>query len=123
MTVEELQAIGIPLPQYSQEDTLYVESALDWLSKNTTLEFDKKNLDQLKSLPAGAKLFIAKYREVMKLPVGVTSESVDGLSQSFSDTLKSNELAEIAEALLGEFMKPAISIVTAKQKWGYCPWR
>lgn len=119
MTVEELQELGIPLPRYTAVDVLYVESALDWILSNTTLEFNKSNLESIKALPSGAKLFVVKFRELMTLPVGVTGESVDGLSQNFSDTLKKDKLLDLAYELLGEYMKPAISFVPAKERWKY----
>ena len=122
MTVEELQTLGIPLTQYREIDLLYVESALDWLKANTTLEFDKNELETVKNLPSGAKLFIVKFREMMDLPVGVTSESVNGLSQSFSDTLKKDALYELASELLGDYVKSSLSFVSAQPKWRNAPW-
>lgn len=117
MTVEELKTLGIPLARYDEIDVLYVESALDWIKSNTTLEFD--SLEEIKALPSGAKLFVVKFRELMTLPVGVTGESVDGLSQNFSDTLKKDKLLDLAYELLGEYIKPAISFVPAKERWKY----
>ena len=119
MTIDELKTLGIPLTRYNDIDVLYIESALEWLKVNTTLKFDVADLETIKALPAGAKLFVVKYRELMGLPLGVTSESVDGLSQGFSDTLKKDKLWEYANELLGDYMKPVISFVPAVEKWNY----
>lgn len=116
MTVDELKTLGIPLPSFSEIDVLYIEGALEWILQNTDLTFDKANLDEVKALPAGAKLFTIKYRELMCNGAGVTSESVDGLSQSFSDSLKEEQLREYASSLLGEYM-PQIRFTPASKRW------
>lgn len=116
MTVEELQTLGIPLASYADIDVLYVESALDWILQNTTLQFDKSDLEAIKSLPAGAKLFIVKYREIMAYSAGTTSESVDGLSQSFSDAIKGAKLREYASELMGEYISQ-IRFTPARKRW------
>lgn len=116
MTVEELKTLGIPLADYSEADVLYVESALDWITRNTSLVIDKSSIEQLKALPAGVKLFIVKYREVMSYSAGTTSESVDGLSQSFSEALKGQKLREYAAELMGEYIRE-IRITPARRRW------
>jgi hypothetical protein len=122
MTVEELKTLGIPLARYSEIDVLYVESALEWILENTTLVFDKSNPEEIKALPSGAKLFVVKYRELMNLPIGVTGESVDGLSQSFSDSLKKDRLLEYAYELMGGYMKSGVLFVPATNRWRVAPW-
>ena len=123
MTIEELKTLGIPLPRYEDVDLLYIESAFDWLKSNTTLNFDKNDMETVKALPAGAKLFAVKYRELMLLPVGVTAESVDGLSQTFTSATKQAELLALANELLGDYMKSSISFIPATQKWSDNRWR
>lgn len=122
MTIEELKTLGIPLARYEEIDVLYVESALQWIKDNTTLEFDLSNPETITALPSGAKLFVVKFRELMNLPIGVTSESVDGLSQSFTDATKKSELLEWAYELLGSYMKSGISFVPAQPRWETAPW-
>lgn len=121
MTVEELQSIGLPLADYNELDVLYVESALDWILQNTTLEFDKNDLEALNSLPSGVKLFIVKYREIMSYSAGTTSESVDGISQSFSDTIKGVKLREYANELMGEYMSQ-LRFTAARKRWNDTSW-
>lgn len=116
MTTESLQALSIT--EKSDEMTLlYTESALDWLSDNTTLKFDKNNPESLTALPAGAKLFIAKYRQIAEADSTVASESINGLSQSFNTSDKSALIYNTAQQLLGKYLKSAFSFVPATNKW------
>ena len=116
MTTESLQALSIT----EEPDTatlLYVESALDWLQDNTTLKFDKNNEDSLKALPAGAKLFIMQYRKIAEADSTVASESISGLSQSFNTSNKNALLYDMAQQLLGKYLKNVFSFVPATNKW------
>lgn len=126
MTGEELKTLGIPLASYNDIDVLYVESALEWILRNTTLEFSKSDPEAIKALPAGAKLFIVKYREIISSSAVTTSESVDGLSQSFSDAIKGEKLMEYAQELMGDYVfqirfTPAVKRWDEGRKCFICP--
>ncbi len=93
---------------------LQIESALEWLKNNTTLEPDYENLD---ALPAAAKLFITKFIEIMSIAPGIQSESAEGLSQSFSSADKTALISEYADGLLGNLLKSKARFVAAKRRW------
>ncbi len=116
MTMESLQALSIT-EKPDEMTLLYVESALDWLSDNTTLQFDKNNIESLAALPAGAKLFITKYRQITEADSTVASESISGLSQSFNTSNKNALLYDMAQQLLGKYLKNVFSFVPATNKW------
>lgn len=117
MTAEELLAAGIPLENNDAASVLRAEAALDWMLEHTTLEFDKANKESINALPACAKLFVEQYSDVMKRRVGVASQSIEGLSQSFSTTDKSTELLQIAHSLLGTYLKSPVRVIPARRRW------
>lgn len=109
----ELLKLGITI-----DDTalLIVESALEWVQHNTTLEFDINN-DDLKALPSCVRLFVTKFFDVNNISAGVSSESIEGLSQSFDTTDKSALIWQFAEELLYPYLKSRVRFVSAKKKW------
>lgn len=116
MTSEQVKnlKLGIPLNDFS---LLIVESALTWVLDNTTLEFDITNDEDLENLPANVRLFAVKYHELMTASEGVTSESIEGLSQSFNTSNKSGLIWQIAESLLAKWLKSPVSFVPAVSRW------
>lgn len=117
MTVDELNSLNLPFHNPTNETCLYVESALDWLEQNTTLEFDKTDIQSVKNLPSGAKLFLLKFNDVMTVNTTVTSESLGGMSQSFSTSSKNNLLMDLANDLLGSYLKSSFTFIPAVRKW------
>lgn len=116
MTVEELTNAGLPITA-DEINCLFVDSALDWIIDNTTLDFDKNNVEEIKALPSSVKLFILKYKEIMSTDSMVTSESIEGLSQSFNSTDKNVLLYQLAQQLLGKYLKSALSFVQSEKRW------
>ena len=87
------------------------ESAIEWISSNTTFDVSAE------PLPASIELFIEKYGELMKLRPGVSSESISGLSQSFSGDI-STLLKQYASELIGEkYMVPEVRFVQAVDRY------
>ena len=87
------------------------ESALEWISKNTTFNVT------VDPLPASVEMFIEKYSQVMGLRPGVSSESISGLSQSFSGDI-STLLKQYASELIGEeFVKSDVRFVQAVERY------
>lgn len=87
------------------------ESALEWISKNTTFNVT------VDPLPASVEMFIEKYSQVMGLRPGVSSESISGLSQSFSGDI-SNLLKQYASELIGEeYMVSEVRFVQAVDRY------
>lgn len=118
MTVEELQVLDLPM-EANTETALYAEAAIDWINSNTTLEIDKTDLfASVATLPAGAKLFICKYYEVMVTGgTGISSESIGGMSQSFSTESKNTLLWQLASELLSGYLKGQLHSIGNVSKW------
>lgn len=117
MTSQELQALDLPVED-TQINRLYVGTAIDWLIKHTTLVINKENLQEsVKALPDGAKLFIARYCDVLSTDGNVTSESIGGMSQSFGTLSKNEQLWQLAHALIGDYLKSQVSSIPNVSKW------
>ena len=65
---------------------------------NTTLEVDLADPETIKSLPASARIFLVKYCELLGRDLGVTSETVGPMSQSFSSDSVSKQTADTRKA-------------------------
>jgi len=118
MTVEDIKNCGIPINNKSSETLLQIQSGLEWLQENTTLKIDMNNTDTIASLPSGAKLFILKFCDLVNQSDNVTSESIAGMSQSFSSGNKSDLLTDIAEQLIQPYLKSSFKFVSARKRWG-----
>ena len=116
MNADILKSADIPVSD-GAVDLLQAEAALDWMLANTTLQFKKDDAESIKALPACAKLFVVKYSETMSLREGVASQSIEGLSQSFNATDKSAALWQLANSLLGDYLKTQVRVHTAKRRW------
>lgn len=87
------------------------EAALEWISSNTTFDVSTE------PLPASVEMFIEKYSQVMELRPGVSSESISGLSQSFSGDI-SSLLKQYASELIGEeYMVSEVRFVQAVDRY------
>lgn len=93
------------------EDVLR-QSAILWIKGNTTFDTD------IEPLPPNAELFIEKYKEIMGLRPGVASESISGLSQSFSVSDIDALLKQYAASILGgEYMPSDLRFIPAADRW------
>lgn len=117
MNAEHLTAAGIPISGNDPAAVLRAEAALDWIAEYTTLQFNKADAASIEALPACAKLFVQQYSDVIKRRVGVSSQSIEGLSQSFSTTDKGAELWQVANSLLGAYLKSQVRVTPAKRRW------
>lgn len=117
MNAEELIAAGIPLGATNAITLLNAEAALDWISEHTTLVFDKEDVSTIEALPASAKLFVVKFTETLKRREGVQSQSIEGMSQSFSTQDKSTLIYQLAQSLLGSYLKSQVRVFPAKRRW------
>lgn len=118
MTVEELKQLNLPI-KATDKTCLYVEAAIDWLMSNTILIIDKDDLiNSVLELPAGAKLFLCRYYEVMTTGGnGVASESIGGMSQSFTTESKGSLLWQLASELIGDYIRGQVRSVPNVSKW------
>ena len=117
LDIEKIELIGLGIKPVDTRLCLTVESGLLWVLHNTTLKIDIEKVEHLKNLPANVKLFILKYIEINNLRLGILSESISNLSQSFESKNKNELLWEIAEELLSDVLKPSVKFVSAKSRW------
>ena len=105
--------LGLPIDTSDKETAIMVDTALSWVSENTTLE-----IDQTKELPSNVKLFVIKFCDMFAQSAGVTSESLGGMSQSFSTSSGTGLLiADLASQLFGSAYKKRNRFVSAKNRW------
>lgn len=117
MDAKALIAAGIPIRDDAM-DVLRAEAALDWMQANTTLQFDKADAATLEALPACAKLFVVRFGEIMRRKAGVTSQSIEGMSQTFDAS--ENSVSAIwaqASTLLSGYMKSQVRVTPAQRRW------
>lgn len=107
------QAQRLKLSPLNDETILLAENALEWINGNTKITVD------LDDVQANVRLFVSKYIEVMGSSIGVTSESIGGLSQTFSSASKTDMLIELANAIFGEENVTAgkVTFTPAKRRW------
>lgn len=110
------RVLGLPLDTDDTETKIMVDSALMWVAENTTLEIGTDN-----ELPSNVKLFVIKYCDLMSQTYGVASESLGGMSQSFSTSGGAGfllALEELASQLFGSAYKGRRNrFVTAQSRW------
>lgn len=117
MTAQQIELLKLGIAPIDERTTLIIESGLEWVQRNTTLVFDKENDEDLKALPSCVRLFLVKHFDVNMLSVGVSSESIDGLSQSFSQSGKDALIWDSAYSTLGDYIKSPVRFVTARRKY------
>lgn len=104
---------NLPIDTSNAETSIMVETALDWVEEHTTLEIDREA-----ELPSNVKLFVIKFCDLMSQTAGVASESLGGMSQSFSTSGGTGfALAELASQLFGSAYKGRNRFVIAKSRW------
>ena len=109
--MESLASKFLPIEATNKEE-LFVSSALEWLKENTTI-----NLEDEEDLPYSVKLFVFKYVEIMESNGTVASESIAGMSQSFTAKALQDQIWELAHALLGPWLKSQVVFKTSTRKW------
>ena len=114
MTIEQIENLKIPIANLNDETCLMIESGIEWINSNTTLHID---VNESIELTPNVKLFIVKFVEIMSIRPGVSSESISGLSQSFSIEDQRALIRQYANTLLGEYMKSDMTFVSAKRRW------
>lgn len=112
ITLEQFKAQNINI-----KDALIGNAALEFIAENTTLKVDLNDAKTLEALPFTAKVFITKYCEVVSPSSAVASESIEGLSLSFRSGAKSDMIWDLADALLGDYLKGRVTFVAASSKW------
>lgn len=104
---------GIPLDPKDPETAVMIDAALKWIQDNTTLELDPEA-----ELPSNVKLFIVKFTQLFSQPSGVASESLGGMSQSFSTSGGTAFLlSDLASQLFGAAYKGRNRFIPLKSRW------
>lgn len=116
ITADDIATIGLPISNPSAYTVLVVNSAFDWLAANTILQIDINDIQSLSELPPVVKLFVLKFKDIMAIGTGVSSESIDGLSHSFESD-KSALIWQYANELLAGYMKSQVAVTPARKKW------
>lgn len=117
MTDKQVENLKLGIEPIDARTILLVESAFNWINDNTTLVIDYNDDQALTKLTPNVKLFVVKYVDIMTLSTGVASESIEGLSQSYDTSSKSNLLWQYASELLGNYMKSQMSFTSSKSRW------
>ena len=118
MTQQQIELLRLGIKPIDDRVTLIVESGLEWVKTNTTLEFDINNDEDLKALPSAVRLFLVKFFDVQMISAGVSSESIEGLSQSFDTSDKSAMIWQFSNELLSPYLKSGATFIFARKKWG-----
>lgn len=117
MTDKQVENLKLGIEPVDARSILLIESAFNWINDNTTLSIDYNDDQALSKLSPNVKLFVLKYFDLMTLPTGVASESIEGLSQSYNTTNKSDLLWQYATELLGNYLKSQMTFTCAKRRW------
>lgn len=112
MTKEQIESLDIGIDIEDKTAVLMAQTAVEWLEQNTTID-----MSDLENIPSGAKLFINKYSELNSINSGVVSESIEGLSQSFSSGNTADIVWDLAYNLIGGYVKSPVRFVTAQKRW------
>ena len=112
ITKEQFKGYGITV-----RDEIIANAALEWLSENTTLTVDLNDATTLEALPFTAIAFIAKFESIISASSVVASQSMEGLSQSFKTGDKSDMIWDLANSLLGGYLKGKVQFIPATRRW------
>lgn len=111
-----LKVFGLP---QDEQLTLLAESALEWITNNTTLSVTGHCYDELAGLPASARLFVKEFCDVLSRGAGVQSESIEGLSQTFTTDSADKQIWALAYQLLAPWLKSQCTFTPSRQFWKY----
>lgn len=117
ITAAELTSAGIPVSEGDQMGAIRAIAALEWVQENTTLEVDMDDAESIKALPATAKLFVAKFSELLSATQGVTSQRIDGLSMDFDTGDKATAIWQLAYTLLFQYIKSQVQATPARRRY------
>lgn len=100
-------------------DELAGNAALEWVQNKTTLEVDLEDPLTVKALPNLAKMFVMRFVEITTQSIGISSESIEGMSQSFRDNTDVATLLSLqADELLEQWLiDSGVRFVGATARW------
>lgn len=111
LTKEQIESLGLGI-EIDDKAVLAVNAAFEFIANNTTID-----TTDIENLPACARFFMVKFCEISEMKMGVASESIEGLSLSFSSGSQTNLIWDVANDLLSAYMKSRIKFVAAERKW------
>lgn len=117
LTNKQVESLKLGITPIDDKTTRIVGSAIEWIKRNTDFEFDLNNEDDVKALPDSVGLFIIKFFDVNKKRAGVSSQSIEGLSQSFDTKDINDQIWQFAEELFGDHLKGRVTFIAASNKW------
>lgn len=117
MTTNQIELLRLGISPIDDRTVLNVEAGLEWVKDHTTLEFDMEKDEDLKALPSAVRLFLVKYDEYQALRSGVSSESIEGLSQSFNTGDMAAAIWQLAEEFLEPYLNSPVKFVAAKRRY------
>ena len=112
MTREQIESLNLGIIPTDPRTEIIINSGIEWIGKNTTID-----TEDVENFPNGAKLFLLKYFDLQMLNVGVSSESIEGLSQSYNTGDTNALLWQLAEEMLGPYLKGRVHFVQAISRW------
>lgn len=111
MTKEQIERLNLGVELDTMTE-LIISTGVDWMKENTTI-----NTEDIDNFPNCAKLFLIKFCDIQNLQTGVSSESIQGLSHSFT-TDKNSMIWQLAESLLGGYLNGGqVRFVAASSRW------
>ena len=117
MTKEQVELLKLGIAPIDDRTILLVESGLEWVKSNTKLDFDINNDEDLTALPSCVRLFLIKFIDIQMLITGVASESIEGLSQSFTQSSKEDMIWDSAKSLLCSYLHSGIQFIPAQRRF------
>lgn len=112
LTKEQIESLKLGIAPIDDRAILTISAGIEWIAQNTTID-----TADLENLPASAKLFLTKYFDIQRIKAGVTSQSIEGLSQSFDTSDKSAMIWQFAEELLSGYLKSRVQFISAQKRW------
>lgn len=109
-----LSVFGLP---QDESLSLLAESALEWIAHNTTLSITGTGYDELIMLPASARLFVKEFVGVLNRGAGVQSESIEGLSQTFTTDSVEKQIWALANQLLMPWLRTQCRFIPSQKYW------
>lgn len=112
MTKTQIESLNLGVELDTMTE-LIISTGVDWLKENTTI-----NTEDIDNFPNCAKLFLIKFCDIQNMKTGVTSQSIEGLSQSFDTRDKNSMIWQLADSLLGGYLNGGqVRFVAASSIW------
>lgn len=112
LTSEQISNLQLGISPIDARTEIAINTGIEWLEEHTTID-----VTDLNKFPYSAKLFLIKFYDLQKIRTGISSQSIEGLSQSFDTSDKNAQLWQFAEQYLSGYLKSCVRFVSATKKW------